>query len=222
MTARGKLILIEGLDRAGKTTQCALLRERLEAECGVDNVIVQKLPDRTTNIGKTINSYLSCGTELDDRAVHLLFSANRWELRSFLLDSLRGGKTIILDRYVPSGVAYSLAKEIPGMSLEWCLAPERGLPVPDVTIFLDINPANADVLSSREGFGIERYELSEFQSAVRSKFKTLLGDSTIAGVLKWDNVVTVDATNDINTVAETISKAIEEVSDLDEDVKCIE
>lgn len=35
--------------------------------------------DRTTSIGKMIDSYLQSKSELDDRAIHLLFSANRWE-----------------------------------------------------------------------------------------------------------------------------------------------
>lgn len=37
------------------------------------------LTDRTTTIGQMINSYLSNMTEMDDHAIHLLFSANRWE-----------------------------------------------------------------------------------------------------------------------------------------------
>jgi len=40
---------------------------------------VWRYPNRTTNIGKLINSYLSKEIELEDHAVHLLFSANRWE-----------------------------------------------------------------------------------------------------------------------------------------------
>lgn len=36
--------------------------------------------DRTTPIGKLIDSYLRSESEMDDRAIHLLFSANRWEL----------------------------------------------------------------------------------------------------------------------------------------------
>ena len=37
-------------------------------------------PDRTTTIGKMIDNYLQSKAELDDRAIHLLFSANRWEI----------------------------------------------------------------------------------------------------------------------------------------------
>ena len=36
--------------------------------------------DRTTPIGIMIDSYLRNATDMDDRAIHLLFSANRWEM----------------------------------------------------------------------------------------------------------------------------------------------
>lgn len=35
--------------------------------------------DRTTQIGKMIDAYLQSKADMDDRAIHLLFSANRWE-----------------------------------------------------------------------------------------------------------------------------------------------
>lgn len=36
--------------------------------------------DRTTTIGKLISSYLENKSDLEDHTVHLLFTANRWEL----------------------------------------------------------------------------------------------------------------------------------------------
>ena len=36
-------------------------------------------PDRTTAVGDMIDTYLSSKQDLDDAAIHLLFSANRWE-----------------------------------------------------------------------------------------------------------------------------------------------
>ena len=40
-----------------------------------------RFPDRTTVIGQMIDGYLASNVELDDAAVHLLFSSNRWEKR---------------------------------------------------------------------------------------------------------------------------------------------
>lgn len=76
---RGALIVLEGLDRSGKSSQSVGLCSFLQAQ-GV-SVEAWRFPDRTTAMGQMISSYLSCKTDLDDAAIHLLFSANRWEKR---------------------------------------------------------------------------------------------------------------------------------------------
>lgn len=161
---RGLLILIEGLDRTGKTTQTSLLLEKLQPDAELI-----KFPDRTTPIGQLINKYLTeKNFELPDQAAHLLFSANRWELSHKLETLLLEGKHVILDRYVYSGIAYSVAKGIDGMDLEWCLQPDKGLIKPDLLFFLSNGDSMAS--SSRKGFGEERYETLQFQDRVKDQF----------------------------------------------------
>ena len=89
---------------------------------------MMRFPDRTTRIGQDINDYLQNETELNDRVIHLLFSANRWEKESEMKKALNAGQHVIIDRYAFSGVAFSAAKE--GMDLEWCRQPDRELPKP--------------------------------------------------------------------------------------------
>lgn len=162
--ARGKFIVIEGLDRTGKTTQTGHLLNKL-GELGVPHRLV-KFPQRDTNIGRLINTYLTDKSfELNDQAAHLIFSANRWELIRGIEDDLQNGTTVVLDRYVYSGVSYSAAK---GLDFDWCLNPDRGLPRPDLAIFLEFEkPEN----STRAGFGDERYEVVEFQEKVKLMFE---------------------------------------------------
>lgn len=50
-----------------------------------------------------IDAYLKQSKELDDHALHLLFSANRWEQREVILDRLRSGISVVVDRYAYSG-----------------------------------------------------------------------------------------------------------------------
>lgn len=77
--SRGALIVLEGLDRCGKTSQCNRLLSTLE---GLGHSVESwRFPDRNTGVGKMISSYLSNQSQLDDHAIHLLFSANRWEKR---------------------------------------------------------------------------------------------------------------------------------------------
>jgi dTMP kinase len=40
-----------------------------------------RFPDRTTSLGQMIDAYLKSSIDLNDQAVHLMFSANRWEKR---------------------------------------------------------------------------------------------------------------------------------------------
>lgn len=108
--ARGALIVIEGADRVGKSTHAARLVDVLRREG--TRVDLVKFPDRTTVIGQMINQYLKGETKLDDQAIHLLFSANRWELVDKMKSMLNAGVSLIVDRYAYSGVAYSAAKEV--------------------------------------------------------------------------------------------------------------
>ncbi|KAL3644025.1 dTMP kinase [Castilleja foliolosa] len=180
--SRGALIVLEGLDRCGKTSQYARLQSYLE-ESG-NAVELWRFPDRNTGVGQMISSYLVNQTNLDDRAVHLLFSANRWEKRSLMESKLRSGTTLIVDRYSFSGVAFSSAK---GLDVEWCKAPEVGLLDPDAVIYLDISP---EKVVERGGYGGERYEKLEFQKTVAQSYKAL-SDSTwkiVDGTLSIEDV----------------------------------
>jgi dTMP kinase len=170
---RGAFVVLEGVDRCGKTTQSAALLKKLVA-AGMAAAAL-RFPDRTTQTGLLINNYLQSSSNLDDRAVHLLFSANRWEAADHLTEQLASGTNVVCDRYAYSGVAFSSAKVkadgvTPKLPLDWCQAPDIGLPAPDCVIFLDLSPADAE---SRGGYGGERYEKRDMQVRVRQRFSDL-------------------------------------------------
>uniref|UniRef100_A0A060THF9 Thymidylate kinase n=1 Tax=Blastobotrys adeninivorans TaxID=409370 RepID=A0A060THF9_BLAAD len=191
--SRGSLILIEGLDRAGKSTQCERLKDRIGAT-------LLKFPDRTTPIGKMINDYLTNSSDLSDEAIHLLFSANRWEAKKTIEDLIYSGRNVVVDRYVYSGVAFSAAK-LANLNLEWCLNPDKGLPYPDVTIFLDVSE---EVAKQRGGYGEERYEKLEFQRKVRHIFKDQL---------RRDDWIVISADASVDEVADKIYDAVKDKVD---------
>ncbi|XP_021829121.1 thymidylate kinase-like isoform X1 [Prunus avium] len=165
--SRGALVVLEGLDRCGKTTQSTRLVANLE-KLG-HSAELWRFPDRTTSVGQMISSYLSNKSQLDDHTIHLLFSANRWEKRSLMESKLKSGITLVVDRYSYSGVAFSSAK---GLDIEWCKAPEIGLLAPDLVVYLDIPPEKA---AERGGYGGERYEQLEFQKKVGQNYQVLRG-----------------------------------------------
>lgn len=83
--------------------------------------------------------------------------------RAALVSALLSGTTLVVDRYAFSGVAYSAAKGVPGMDVEWCRNPDIGLPAPDLVVYLRVSNV---VAAARAGFGEERYEKAEFQDKV--------------------------------------------------------
>jgi dTMP kinase len=193
---RGAFIVFEGADRAGKTTQCAMLVDHLNAT-GVPAEL-WRFPDRTTAIGSMINSYLTSESEIDDAAVHLLFSANRWEKREALLSKLTAGVTLIVDRYAFSGVAFTAAKGLPIMGIDWCKAPDAGLPAPDAVFFLNLS---AEAAAARGGFGGERYERPAFQEAVLREFEGLRGP-------EWQVVDAARSVEEIQTELRAAAAAV--------------
>ena len=104
---RGKLIVLEGLDRSGKSSVARLVAENLST---LGKTVVMSFPDRTTPIGKMIDEFLSNRADICNEAIHLLFSANRWENMKEMQKLLEDGANIVCDRYWYSGVAYSVAK----------------------------------------------------------------------------------------------------------------
>ncbi|KAJ5512177.1 hypothetical protein N7463_001729 [Penicillium fimorum] len=194
-TRRGALIVVEGLDRAGKSSQCEMLRDSLSRQG--QEVKYIRFPDRTTPIGKLIDSYLRGTSHQDDHSIHLLFSANRWEIAKSIEKDITNGTTVIVDRYSYSGVVYSAAKANPTLSLEWAWQPEIGLPRPDICLFLSISPEEA---AKRGGFGAERYENEAMQTRVRELFRTIFE--------KQQDVSIIDAGKSINGVAQEIQDAV--------------
>jgi dTMP kinase len=163
---RGALIVFEGCDRAGKTTQCKKLVERLKSL----NMKVKfmNFPNRETQSGKIIDGYLRNKENLTDEGIHLLFSVNRWEAKNEMEKELRAGTTLIVDRYSFSGVAFSAAK---GLNFDWCKTPEQGLLKPDMVVYLTLTD---EAMSRRGGFGEERYETTEIQRKVKAMFEKMI------------------------------------------------
>ncbi|KAL7785291.1 P-loop containing nucleoside triphosphate hydrolase protein [Trichoderma ceciliae] len=216
---RGAFIVLEGLDRSGKTTQVKLLEQRFVEEGRP--VKVMRFPDRTTSIGQMIDGYLKSNVDLDDHAIHLLFSANRWESAAQIRQFLDAGITVVSDRFYHSGIVYSAAKKNPHLPLSWARAPDSGLPRPDLVLFLDLDEEAA---RARGGWGSEKYEREEMQRTVRELFWALsMGGKDIKGQdllqqlggiegAAWrqdeEDIVVVDAGRTVEDVAEGIWRKV--------------
>ena len=132
------LIVFEGLDQSGKETQAKMLGERL-ATAGY-HVRALSFPDYQTPIGQELRRALDGEHDFTPDVMQLLYVANRLEWLPTLRQWLTAGDIVICDRYRASSVAYGEAQ---GLDAGWLLDIQRGLPAPELTLFLDIAPETA-------------------------------------------------------------------------------
>ena len=134
----GALIAFEGIDQAGKLTQAQRIEEHFGA-VGLQCKIMH-YPDYETPIGKILQQALCEGLALDARARTMLFAANRWEKDAAIRQHVAAGGVALIDRYSASNIVYGLSQ---GYDAAWLRSLEEGLLPADVTVFVDITPAES-------------------------------------------------------------------------------
>ena len=97
--------------------------------------------------------------------------------------------------------AFCAAK--PGLTLDWCKVADEGLPAPDIILYMNLSAAAAE---KRGGFGEERYDGSEVQAAVRTRFAQLREAIQVASPGVWLDVEADGAVADIHAA---IVKAVD-------------
>ena len=136
MTTRGKIIVIEGTDKAGKGSQSRMLAETLKASGKI--CVILDFPDYTTPIGMEIKAFLEGKRDYPSEVKHLLFSANRWEKKKEIESMLENGTIIIMNRYWQSNLVYGVAND---MDINWLLRLDKGLPKEDIVFLILVNPS---------------------------------------------------------------------------------
>jgi dTMP kinase len=129
------LIVVEGCDKAGKSTQTQMLADRLKKE-GL-SIATMAFPQYSTKIGDEIRAFLHGEKDYPAEVRHMLLSANRWEKKSEIEEMLKQNDAVILNRYYQSNLVYGVAS---GLKLEWLQALDTGLPKEDIVIVLDVSP----------------------------------------------------------------------------------
>ncbi|MCY1154926.1 MAG: dTMP kinase [Nitrososphaeraceae archaeon] len=135
VATRGKIIVIEGTDKAGKTSQSRMLAETLKVSGKV--CVILDFPDYTTPIGMEIKAFLEGKRDYLPEVKHLLFSANRWEKKKEIESMLENGTIIVMNRYWQSNLVYGVAN---GMDINWLLRLDKGLPKEDIVLVILVNP----------------------------------------------------------------------------------
>jgi dTMP kinase len=164
-------ITFEGQDWSGKSTQAALLAERLRS-AGRD-VVATREPGGTA-VGEAIRALVLDGPEMSAWAEAALFAAARAEHVAALIGpALARGADVVCDRYVDSSVVYQGIGRGLGAErvLELNLAVTGGL-LPDRTFVLDVDHETA---RARHSAGLDRIEREhdDFRAAVAEGFRRL-------------------------------------------------
>ena len=220
----GRLIVFEGIDGSGKSTQIRMLGERLDIN--VDQYKQQYLDferDRyggsteridieatfqfgATEVGSAVRSILLDPSNdcLDDRTEALLIIADKAQHVSELVrPALNSGRTVLSDRYCASTLAYQGYGR--GLDLELLDAmmqfATQGLE-PDLTVLLDI-----DVAAALERLGDQRDRIEragiEFYKRVRDGYRELAAKHS-------DSWVVIDADGTVDEVAARVGSVVDD------------
>jgi dTMP kinase len=208
--AKGKFITFEGAEGVGKSTQIALLKNKLE-KLGI-SLIVSREPGGTAG-GKLIRELLLKGdvSRWTAKTEALLMAADRAQhVEELIVPSLEAGKWVICDRFYDSSIAYQGAGR--GIGIEKVSALQQfavdGLK-PDMTILLDMDlDVSLRRALEREGStsdAEDRFERMDksFHSALKKAFLDLAKNEP-------NRFVTYDAGRDIETIAADIWQTIQE------------
>ena len=160
------LVVIEGLDGAGKSTQVRLMKEYLGTVCSDLEYIHFPRYDAPVYgdlIGKFLRGAFGPIESVHPQLVALIFAEDRHGAAPDIKKVLARGGTVLLDRYVYSNIAYQCAKlpsddEAEALR-EWILNTEFGsfdLPRPDLNIFLDVPISFVRESLSRSRSGSDR------------------------------------------------------------------
>jgi dTMP kinase len=207
--ARGRFVVLEGIDGAGTTTQVGRLADRLRE---------QKVAVRTTRepsdgpIGTLARLVLTGrivapgGHAPGWATMALLFAADRMDhVETEIEPFVQKGGVVVSDRYDASSLAYQSVMSGRGgeSAVEWIRTLNKHAMRPDLTVVLDLPPDVAAMRREARGEAAQLYEQNEVQQALAAFYKDL------ARHLPTDRVVVVDGLGTVDEVHARVWAAYE-------------
>ena len=206
VTERGRLIVLEGIDGSGKSTQAAFLTEALSSR-GVPVHYTREPTDGP--IGSLIRQSFNGRVDLDDRVIAALFVADRIDHLTNRFDGIlslmASGVTVVSDRYYFSSHAYH-SSDVDHKWIDSANSISTNLVRPDLTIFIDVDPVEA-VKRLESG----RTVRDRFEGEVRLRDARKNYLRAIREFGQGDNVWIVSGDQPAGLVAEAILRRVIEV-----------
>lgn len=191
----GRLIVFEGGEACGKTTQSAVLAARLEA-------VLTREPGGT-NIGRAIRSVVldPAAESVDERTEALLMAADRAQhVAELIRPSLAAGRHVVSDRYIGSSLAYQgHGRGLPLHEIEQLSAWATNDLRPDLVVLLDMP---VEMARARRRDATDRMEAEDevFHQRVRDGFLTLAAADPIGWAVLDARLPIAEVTSAVDAV----------------------
>ena len=197
---RGKFIVFEGIDGAGKSTQIGLLAAHLRA---MGREVVTTAEPTETDTGRMLRAALSGNPPRTGAQMAALFVLDRIGHSREIEALLASGADVICDRYYYSSLAYQGSI----CDYEWvrhmnCECPD--ILHPDLCVFLDLSPTVALSRIQKRGEAAEIYEKEDTLTRVRATFLRVL--DTLP-----DRVAVIDASESADEVGAAVASAVTQI-----------
>ena len=182
-----RLIVIEGLDGAGTTTQVKRLVEHVRAKGGKAHATREPSDGP---VGRLIREMLTGGHAIADQKLSqstfgLLFAADRLDhLQREVEPKLAAGELVVSDRWYHSSLAYQGT----GAERDWIAMLNARARRPDLTIFLEVRPEVAAHRRAAAGRVQELFEDLRMQEEVAAGYKATIAELTAQG----ERIETID------------------------------
>lgn len=202
----GSLIVFEGIDGSGKSTQIQLLSKKLREQ---QVPFYATMEPTNSPVGSLIRQLLTGRMHADPKVIAALFTADRLD---HLLNDVDGivqmiekGTTVIMDRYYFSSYAYQ-SVDVP---MDWVIranALSSGILRPKVNIFLDVDVDDALERITNNRHQTELFEEKTRLIQVRERYM-----EAFERLQDTENVVIVDGGQPPEDVAEKVWEIVQEV-----------
>ena len=188
------LIVLEGIDGCGKSTQVSLLVDRLRS-IGIETLKLREPTDGPH--GLRLRSILNEEIQAEHAEILDLFVKDRKQHVSEKIEpALANGKTVVMDRYYHSTMAYQSAS---GFSMEKIRVDNSFAPVPDLILILDI-PVRDGIKRVLKSGSADKFEKEDYLNRVRKQYLKFKDEP---------NVYFVDATLFVQEVQSNIWSIVE-------------
>lgn len=199
---KGYLINLEGIDGSGKNTCFEIIKKLFENK----NIEVKRYhyPDENSIWGKTILMYLDGKINLSTEEQFFAYFVDMLKDQKEIETDLNFGKIVVLDRYVPSTIAFQCAKGF-DCNAAVNIINNMNIIIPDITIFLDVDPEISIKRKKLQKKMLDKHESDlALQRSVRNQYRNLYKSNMFSK--KW---VLINSNKDIEEIQVEIANVIE-------------